>query len=114
MRRKRSCKPNWLRPQRRMIAQLSVPPARHRRRLTICIGERPGLTAPDSMAVYLTWQPRSQTTDADRNCISNIRPESTGYADAAFKLRSMRARRLSGIQLKDESDWLLINAPRRE
>jgi ethanolamine ammonia-lyase small subunit len=86
--------------------------------VAILIGERPGLTAPDSMAVYLTWQPRSQTTDADRNCISNIRPEGTAYADAAFKLayilRSMRARRLSGIQLKDESDWLLINAPRRE
>jgi ethanolamine ammonia-lyase small subunit len=83
--------------------------------VAVLIGERPGLTAPDSMGIYLTWQPHSQTTDADRNCISNIRPEGIGYADAAFKLayilRSMRARRLSGIQLKDESDRLLIDTP---
>jgi ethanolamine ammonia-lyase small subunit len=78
----------------------------------LLIGERPGLTAPDSMGAYLTWQPRPETTDADRNCISNIRPEGIGYADAVFKLthllRSMRARRLSGVLLKDESDRLLI------
>jgi ethanolamine ammonia-lyase small subunit len=83
--------------------------------MAVLIGERPGLTAPDSMGAYLTWQPRLRTTDADRNCISNIRPEGIGYSDAAFKLaymlRSMRARRLSGVQLKDDSGWLLINAP---
>ena len=64
--------------------------------VAVLIGERPGLSAPDSMGAYLTWQPGSQTTDADRNCISNIRPEGIGYADAAFKLahllRAMRAR----------------------
>jgi ethanolamine ammonia-lyase small subunit len=80
--------------------------------VAVLIGERPGLTAPDSMGAYLTWQPRPETTDADRNCISNIRPEGIGYADAAFKLahllRSMRARRLSGVLLKDDSDRLLI------
>jgi len=82
--------------------------------MAILIGERPGLTAPDSMGAYLTWQPCSQTTDADRNCISNIRPEGIGYGDAAFKLayilRSMRARRVSGVQLKDDSDLLLTHA----
>jgi len=82
--------------------------------VAVFIGERPGLTAPDSMGAYLTWQPCSQTTDADRNCISNIRPEGTGYGDAVFKLayilRSMRARRVSGVQLKDDSDLLLANA----
>ena len=60
----------------------------------------------------LTWQPGPQTTDADRNCVSNIRPEGVGYADAAFKLtylmREMRSRRLSGVQLKDDSDRLLV------
>ena len=81
--------------------------------VVVLIGERPGLTAPDSMGAYLTWQPCSRTTDADRNCVSNIRPEGIGYGDATFKiayiLRSMRARRLSGVQLKDDSDWLLIS-----
>ncbi len=82
--------------------------------VAVLIGERPGLTAPDSMGAYLTWQPRPGTTDADRNCISNIRPEGIGYADAAFKLvhllRNMRARRLSGVLLKDDSDRLLISS----
>jgi ethanolamine ammonia-lyase small subunit len=83
--------------------------------VVVLIGERPGLTAPDSMGAYLTWQPSLRTTDADRNCVSNIRPEGTSYGDAAFKLahmlRLMRARRLSGVQLKDDSDGLLIGAP---
>jgi len=52
----------------------------------VLIGERPGLTAPDSMGAYLTWRPGPATTDADRNCVSNIRPDGIGYADAAAKL----------------------------
>jgi len=64
------------------------------------------------MGAYLTWQPRPQTTDADRNCISNIRPEGIGYADAAFKLVhllcAMRMRGLSGVALKDDSERLLL------
>ena len=80
--------------------------------VVILIGERPGLTAPDSMGAYLTWQPRAHTTDADRNCISNIRPEGISYADAAFKLvhllRTMRMRGLSGVALKDDSERLRL------
>jgi ethanolamine ammonia-lyase small subunit len=76
--------------------------------VAVLIGERPGLTAPDSMGAYLTWQPHPGTRDADRNCISNIRPGGIPYGDAAFKLayllRTMRARRISGVQLKDDSD----------
>jgi ethanolamine ammonia-lyase small subunit len=82
--------------------------------VVVLIGERPGLSAPDSMGAYLTWQPHPQTTDADRNCISNIRPDGIGYADAAHKLahllRAMRARRVSGVQLKDDSDRLAVGA----
>jgi ethanolamine ammonia-lyase small subunit len=71
------------------------------------IGERPGLSAPDSMGAYLTWRPGPTTTDADRNCISNIRPNGLPYEAAAAKavhlLRAMRARQLSGVRLKDDS-----------
>ena len=76
------------------------------------IGERPGLSAPNSMGAYLTFAPTPQTSDAERNCISNIRPEGLPYTDAAVKLvhllRAMRARRLSGVGLKDDADRLLI------
>ncbi len=74
----------------------------------VLIGERPGLSAPDSMGAYLTWRPGPHTTDADRNCVSNIRPEGIGYAEAgatiARLLAAMRARGLSGVRLKDEAE----------
>jgi ethanolamine ammonia-lyase small subunit len=80
--------------------------------VAVLIGERPGLSAPDSMGAYLTWQPHTGTSDAGRNCISNIRPEGIDYDAAAFKLahllRAMRTRGLSGVALKDDSDLLLI------
>jgi ethanolamine ammonia-lyase small subunit len=80
--------------------------------VAVLIGERPGLSAPDSMGAYLTFKPHAGTTDAERNCISNIRPEGIDYETAAFRLiymlRAMRARRLSGVLLKDDSGRLLI------
>jgi ethanolamine ammonia-lyase small subunit len=82
--------------------------------VAVLIGERPGLSAPDSMGAYLTWQPRPDTTDADRNCVSNIRPDGIGYADAAFKIahlvRAMRRLRLSGLLLKDDTERPAIGA----
>lgn len=72
----------------------------------VLIGERPGLSAPDSMGAYLTWQPRPGRTDAERNCVSNIRPDGLDYGAAAAKLLwllgAMFAARLSGVGLKDE------------
>ncbi len=71
----------------------------------LLIGERPGLTAPDSLGVYLTWNPRVGRTDAERNCISNIRPEGLGYAEAAQRIgyyaHAARERDGSGFALKE-------------
>jgi ethanolamine ammonia-lyase small subunit len=81
--------------------------------VAVLIGERPGLSAPDSMGAYLTWRPGLHTTDADRNCVSNIRPEGIGYAEAgatiARLLGAMRARGVSGVRLKDEAEQRLID-----
>lgn len=77
------------------------------RMVAVLIGERPGLSSPDSMGIYLTWNPRSGTNDAARNCISNVRQEGLPRDQAARKLLYLmteaRARRISGIALKDET-----------
>ena len=76
--------------------------------VVMCLGERPGLTAPDSLGLYLTHGPRPGLTDAQRNCISNVRPDGLPYAQAAHKLAWLLAgaRRLgmSGVGLKDDSE----------
>ncbi|MFC3396214.1 ethanolamine ammonia-lyase subunit EutC [Brenneria rubrifaciens] len=76
--------------------------------VAILIGERPGLSSPDSLSVYMTWGPHTRRLESERNCLSNIRPEGLDYPLAAFKLAWLLEqsfqRRLSGVQLKDESD----------
>ena len=76
--------------------------------VVVLIGERPGLSSPDSLGIYLTWAPRVGRTDAERNCISNVRPEGLPYAEAARRLGWLlsQARRLqiSGVGLKDDSE----------
>lgn len=75
--------------------------------VAVLIGERPGLSSPDSLGIYLTWAPRPGRTDAERNCISNVRPEGLAVAEAARRLawllEAARARGLTGVMLKDES-----------
>jgi ethanolamine ammonia-lyase small subunit len=85
------------------------------RMVAMLIGERPGLSSPDSLGIYLTYAPKVGCSDAQRNCISNVRPEGLNFDAAAHKLHYLltHARRLglTGIGLKDESDTLLEAAP---
>ncbi|MES2739977.1 MAG: ethanolamine ammonia-lyase subunit EutC [Pseudomonadota bacterium] len=75
----------------------------------VLIGERPGLSSPDSMGMYLTWAPKVGLTDERRNCVSNVRPAGLNYAVAATKLHYLlsgaRQRQLTGVGLKDETTF---------
>ncbi len=76
--------------------------------VVVLIGERPGLSSPDSLGLYLTWAPGPGLTDADRNCISNVRPAGLSIEAAATKLHRLlaqsRLRQLTGVALKDDID----------
>jgi ethanolamine ammonia-lyase small subunit len=79
--------------------------------VAVLIGERPGLSSPDSLGVYLTYQPRVGRNDGERNCISNVRPEGLGYAEAARRMAWLIGEafrlRLTGVKLEDGSDRLI-------
>ncbi|MFM9912993.1 MAG: ethanolamine ammonia-lyase subunit EutC [Methylophilaceae bacterium] len=82
--------------------------------VAMLVGERPGLSSPDSLGVYITYAPKPGRHDGERNCISNIRPEGLSYRDAAKKIvwlvnEAMRLG-LSGVGLKDESEMVNVAA----
>ncbi len=82
------------------------------RMVAVLIGERPGLSSPDSLGIYLTSAPRVGRHDAERNCISNVRPEGLDIASAARKLwwlaTAATALGTTGVALKDRSDETLL------
>lgn len=84
------------------------------RLVIVMIGERPGLSSPDSLGLYLTYQPKLDSMDSQRNCISNVRPQGLGYAQAALKLdylaREALRLQLSGVALKDDSNLLKVSS----
>jgi ethanolamine ammonia-lyase small subunit len=77
----------------------------------VILGERPGLSTPDSLGVYLTWKPCLKRNDAERNCVSNIHSLGLSYDEAAHKLHFLIAesqrRKLSGVELKESAGKLI-------
>jgi ethanolamine ammonia-lyase small subunit len=98
----------FLATQSRVALADEVAELREAEAVAILIGERPGLSAPDSLGIYTTYAPRKGRLDSERNCISNIRAGGLSYGEAAFKLylllSQFRHHGLSGVAIKDESD----------
>jgi ethanolamine ammonia-lyase small subunit len=94
--------------QGRVAVGDAIGEALHAALTVMLIGERPGLSSPDSLGVYITWEPRQGRKDAERNCISNIREEGLGYGAAASRLhyymQEAARRRMTGLALKDPAE----------
>jgi ethanolamine ammonia-lyase small subunit len=98
--------PVFIVPYARVKIQDEIGECLHAPLALVALGERPGLGAPDSLGAYFTWMPRHPSTDADRNCLSNTRPEGLAPEAAARKAAQMliaaRAGKQSGVVLKDD------------
>jgi len=101
--------------QARVAIGDAIGPPLRARLVAVLLGERPGLSSPDSLGVYLTFDPRPGRTDAERNCISNVRPSGLAYEEAARRVdwlaEAALSRSLTGFDLKDESDSNLGELP---
>ena len=115
----RACLPDWnatrvlIATQARVALGDEIGHLLGAEQVVMLIGERPGLSSPDSLGLYLTQGPRPGLSDAARNCISNVRPEGLAYDLAAQKLAYLMAgaKRLgkSGVDLKDDSEIPLLD-----
>lgn len=83
--------------------------------LILLVGERPGLSSPDSLGIYYTFHAGQESSDADRNCLSNIRPAGLAFAEASRRLcwlmREATKLGYSGVKLKDDSASDILDAP---
>jgi ethanolamine ammonia-lyase small subunit len=105
--------PSWrigpvvLAEQARVALGDEIGAATHATMVVVLIGERPGLTVPNSLGIYLTYAPRVGRRDSERNCISNVHDDGLSYAAAAEKLQWLmsqaRMLQLTGIELKEDS-----------